>query len=119
MTQGQALLVRQTLSAIVCGFIILPLLRGWEYTVLVFSDRSTLYILLGAIFLTTSYLCYYRAILKIGATKAMALNITYTAWAIVFSLLLMNTIPSTKNILCSILILGGSLGASIGPVKAK
>jgi len=34
------------------------------------------------------YLFYYRAIDRLGASKAMALNITYTAWAIVFTAVL-------------------------------
>lgn len=113
ITQSQALLVRQTISAVVCGFIILPLLQGWKQTILVFPDKATLYILFGALFFTSSYLCYYRAILNIGATKAMTLNITYAAWSIVFSLLLMHIIPSVKSIICSILIVGGSLVASV------
>lgn len=114
ITQGQALFLRQMLSAVICGLVILPLLRGWERAIQVIPDSATLYILLGALFLTISYLCYYRAILSIGATKAMALNITYTVWAIVFSILLMHTIPDAKSVLCSILILAGALGASAG-----
>ena len=43
----------------------------------------------------------------------MALNITYTVWAIVFSLLLMHTVPDGRSVLCSMLILAGSLGASV------
>lgn len=113
ITQGQALFFRQLLSAAVCGVIILPLLGAWEHTIQVIPDGATVYILLGALFLTASYLCYYRAILSIGATKAMALNITYTVWAIVFSVLLMHTMPDVKSVLCSTLILGGSLGASV------
>ena len=39
----------------------------------------------AAFFATVSYLLYYRTIGKIGASRAMALNITYTAWALLFS----------------------------------
>ena len=35
------------------------------------------------------HMFYYRAIVRIGAAKAMALNITYTAWAIIFSVLIL------------------------------
>ncbi len=118
MTQEQALMVKQTLSAVVCGFIILPLIQGWKQAIGVFPDKATLYILVGSVFLTMSHLFYYRAILKIGATKAMALNITYTAWAIVFSLLLLSIVPNLKSVICSILIAGGSL-AAVSDKKSK
>ena len=36
-----------------------------------------------------SYLLYYKVISKLGASKAMALNITYTAWAIVFTVIIL------------------------------
>ena len=112
LTLGQALLLRQTVSAAACGGIILPLLRGWEETLSVLPDKATLYIFAGALFFTASYLCYYRAIVTVGAAKAMALNITYAAWSIVFSLLLLHLIPSIESVLCSVLIAGGSLAAS-------
>ena len=38
-------------------------------------------------FATASYLFYYRAITQIGASKSMALNITYSAWAVVFTVI--------------------------------
>lgn len=113
ISQSQALLLRQTLSAVFNGLVILPLLRGWKWTVSVFPDRSTVYILLGALLLTGSYLCYYKAITAIGATKAMALNITYTAWAFVFSTVLLNTASDIRSVLCGVAIVGGSLAASV------
>ena len=115
LTLRQVLLLRQTVSAVVCGGIILPLLRGWEETLSVLPDKATLYIFAGALFFTASYLCYYRAIVTVGAAKAMALNITYAAWSIVFSLLLLHLMPSARSIFCSVLIVGGSLAASASP----
>ncbi len=40
---------------------------------------------LAALFAAVSYLFYYKTIAKKGAAKAMALNITYTAWAMINS----------------------------------
>jgi len=113
LTMNQALLLRQTASAIVCGCIILPLLQGWNETIQVLPDKATVYIFIGALSFTASYLFYYRAIVSLGAAKAMALNITYTAWSIIFSLLLLRIVPSMKSVICSTLIVGGSLSASI------
>lgn len=84
-----ALLLRQTTSALVYGAILLPLLRGWGLTVSLFSPSggpAVSLILLAGLLGTASYLCYYKAISLIGASKAMALNITYAAWAVVFGI---------------------------------
>ena len=57
---------------------------------------------------------YYRAITKIGATKAMALNITYSAWSIVFALLLLGTLPTVTSVIFGIVLIGSSLIAANG-----
>lgn len=86
-----ALQIRQTTSAIVYGVVLLPVLKGWSFTVRLFT-AGTGWLLpvlaLAALFATTSYLCYYRSIARIGASKSMALNVTYAAWALVFTAIL-------------------------------
>ncbi|HAX53180.1 MAG TPA: EamA family transporter, partial [Lachnospiraceae bacterium] len=69
-------------------------------------------ILLSALFGTASYVCYYKAIATIGASKAMALNITYSAWAIIFSLILLHTVPDLKSIVCGVIIVISSVAAA-------
>ena len=86
-----ALQIRQTTSALVYGIVILPVLKGWGFTAQLFTGGSGwlfLTIALAALFATVSYLFYYKAIAAIGASKAMALNVSYSAWAIVFSVLI-------------------------------
>lgn len=86
-----ALQIRQTVSAVIYGIVILPILRGWSFTAGIFAHgniKSLLFVILAALFATISYLLYYKTIAKLGVAKAMGLNITYTAWAIVFSLLI-------------------------------
>lgn len=56
-----------------------------------------------------SYMCYYYAISKIGASKSMALNTTYAAWGIIFDAIIFHNIPSTLQIACGILIVIGAL----------
>ena len=58
-------------------------------------------------FATVSYLFYYKAIATIGASKAMALNVTYVAWAIFFSaVILADTSALTPStIICAIVVL--------------
>ena len=114
VSDEQALQIRQLTSAIFYGAVILPVISGWKFTVSLVPTTASAIILASALFGTASYLMYYRAINKIGAAKAVALNITYSAWAIVFALLLLGTMPDLKSILCGILIVGGSLVAANG-----
>ncbi|MCF0128488.1 MAG: DMT family transporter, partial [Pseudobutyrivibrio sp.] len=87
-----ALQIRQTTSAVVNGLIVLPLVKGWGFTAgLVRTEGSGILFLtiaFAALFATVSYLFYYRAISQIGASKAMALNVSYSAWAIVFTVVI-------------------------------
>ena len=101
-----ALQIRQTTSALVYGLVVLPLLGAWGFTADLFtSNTGWLFptIIGAAFFATLSYLCYYRAITKIGASKAMALNVTYVAWAIVFTVLLLRdtSVLTPVTILCA------------------
>ena len=104
-----ALQIRQTTSAIVYGVVILPLMKGWGFTVSLFRGSGWLMpvIVLAALFATASYLFYYRAITQIGAAKSMALNITYCAWAVVFSIVFLGKkeLLSPITILCTIAVL--------------
>lgn len=105
-----ALQIRQTTSAIVNGTIILPVLRGWGFTVNLFtSDTGWLLptIAIAAFFATISYLFYYKAIATIGASKAMALNVSYSAWAIIFTVLILRdmSVLTPITIICTVVVL--------------
>ena len=92
MPGSVALQIRQTTSALVLGAVLLPLLRGWRFTAGLFRTENTktlLLLALAALCATVSYLFYYKAIAKIGASKAMALDVSYAAWAIVFTVLIL------------------------------
>lgn len=105
-----ALQIRQTTSALVYGIIILPVLKGWGFTVSLFSgDTGWLVpvIVIAAFFATVSYLCYYRAIAAIGASKSMALNVTYAAWAIVFTVIILRdtSVLTPITVICSLIVI--------------
>lgn len=76
-----ALQIRQTTSAIVYGVIILPIINGWPVVISLFTNAKAeevvLVIALAGLFATISYLFYYKAISKIGPSKAMALDVTW------------------------------------------
>ncbi|MBO5207497.1 MAG: DMT family transporter [Clostridia bacterium] len=105
-----ALWARQTTSALVYGALIIPILGGVRFTASLFVGEgiATLpTVALAALFATLSYLCYYRAIASLGAARAMALNITYTAWAIVFTVLILRdtSVLNPTTLLCALVVL--------------
>jgi drug/metabolite transporter (DMT)-like permease len=104
-----ALQIRQTVSAITYGVVILPVINGWGFTVDLFKGTGWLLptIAIAGLFATVSYLFYYKAIAKIGASKAMALNVTYTAWAILFTVVILRdtSVLTRSTILCSLVVL--------------
>lgn len=105
-----ALQIRQTTSALVYGIIILPVLKGWGFTMSLFNGgtgRLLFMIAFAAFFATVSYLFYYKAIATIGASKAMALNVSYSAWAIVFTVLILRdtSVLTPVTILCAIIVI--------------
>lgn len=112
VSDEQALQIRQLTSAIFYGVVILTVLRGWEFTLSLIPTQATWIIALSALFGTASYICYYRAITIIGASKTMALNITYSAWSVLFALLLLHTLPDLWSILWGVVIVVGSLVAA-------
>jgi len=104
-----ALGIRQAISALLYGVIILPLLGGWSMTAdLVIRGEGKLLgtIALAALCATVSYLLYYKTIGRLGASKAMALNITYTAWAILFTVVLLRdlSVLNPTTLVCSAVI---------------
>ena len=109
VTDELALQIRQTTSALAYGIVILPVLKGWGFTVELFSGTGWLIptIAIAALFATASYLFYYKAISQIGASKSMALNITYSAWAVVFSIIFLkdSNLLNPVTIICTVLVL--------------
>ena len=105
-----ALQIRQTTSACVYGIIILPILRGWGFTISLFTGHTGWLlptIVIAAFFATLSYLCYYKAISRIGASKSMALNVTYGAWAIFFTVVILRdtSVLTPMTILCALVVI--------------
>lgn len=112
ITPEQSLQVRQLTSAITYGFLIIPVVKGISFTMGVLSTTATVMILLTALAGTTSYVFYYKGIHKIGATKAMSLNITYSAWSIIFGIILLGNSVDFKSVICCIMIMIGSTMAA-------
>ena len=69
---SHVLLVRQTVSAVIYGALLLPLLRGVKFTadLATASPSVVIVIAAAAFFATVSYLYYYKAIASVGASRA-------------------------------------------------
>lgn len=107
-----ALQIRETTSALVYGIVVLPLFGAWGFTASAAPSLATGVIALSALAGTASYLFYYKGISLIGAAKAMALNISYSAWAVVFGFVLQGTVPTTATVFFCVLILAGTVLAA-------
>ena len=110
VTDEIALQIRQTTSAVVYAVVIVPFMKGWGFTVALFTGGTGWLIptiAFAALFATVSYLFYYRAIAQIGASKAMALNVSYAAWAVVFTVLLLRdtSVLNPVTIICGLVVL--------------
>jgi len=113
-----ALTVRQSVSALIYGMLIMPSMGGWRFTSgLIGEGFAGLIgvIALAALCASVSYLFYYKTIAKLGAARAMALNITYTAWAIAFTVILYRDpgILEPRTLICAaVVVICGILAAT-------
>ncbi|WEV75644.1 DMT family transporter [Bifidobacterium sp. ESL0800] len=112
VSNDTALQIRETTSAIAYALIALPLFGAWKFTAHAIPHLPTAVILLAALAGTASYLCYYKSIEVIGAARAMALNISYSAWAIIFGFVLQDAKPNVATIILCLLILVGTILAA-------
>lgn len=109
-----ALQIRQLASSIAYGIVLIPILKGGRLALETLSHGFTLDILIiMALCGAVSYFCYYGAIHQIGASKAMALNVGYAVWAMLFAFIIQGTPITFKMVICAILVIVGSLMVSI------
>lgn len=107
-----AIQIRESASAVVYALVVLPLFGAWEFTIGAAPSVATGVVALSALAGAASYLFYYKGIARIGAARAMALNVSYSAWAVAFGFLLQGTVPSVATLLCCAIILGGTILAA-------
>lgn len=107
-----ALQIRETTSALVYGVVVLPAFGAWAFTASSFATLATGIVALAGLAGAVSYLFYYKGISKIGAAKCMALNISYSAWAVLFGLVLLGSVPTPLSIACCVAILCGTVLAA-------
>ena len=112
MDDETALQIRETSSALVYAVVVVPVFGAWAFTASSIPSLATGVVALSALAGAASYLFYYRGIAKIGAARAMALNISYSAWAVVFAFVLQGSVPTMLSVLCCVVILVGTILAA-------
>jgi drug/metabolite transporter (DMT)-like permease len=105
-----ALQVRQLTSATVYLFIILPLAGGYMFISQAMTDVSIWWVFpVAALVGATSSLCWYRAMNMTGVSRAMALNVTYSLWGILFSAIFTEVQITTNIIFGALFITTGMI----------
>lgn len=105
-----ALGIRQATSWVTYAVVIFPFLGAYSALPDLFSNSNVMLATAGvALAGSASYLCYYKAISMLGPVRAMALNITYSAWAIILGVLVFNQVISLWLLIPCVLIIVGSL----------
>lgn len=110
--EDSALQIRESTSALVYLLVVAPIAGVLGFGIRAIPTLGTGVIALAALAGTASYLFYYTAINTVGASRGMALNISYSAWAVIFALLLIGTVPSVLQIVCCLVILVGTVLAA-------
>lgn len=107
-----ALQIRETASALVYALVVLPLFGAWGFTLSAAPSAATGIVALSGLAGAASYLFYYKGISRIGAARAMALNVSYSAWAVAFGFILQGSMPSVSSVICCFVILAGTILAA-------
>lgn len=108
-----ALQIRETTSALIYVLVVAPIFGIVGFTWHAVATPAMGVVAVAALAGTVSYLFYYKAIDTIGASRGMALNISYSAWAIVFGLVLMGAVPGVLEVVsCVVILVGTVLAAS-------
>ena len=111
-----ALNIRQLVSGAAYLAIILPLLGGWLVLEEALVTPSSL-IILGASGLgAASYMLWYRSMTMTGVSRAMALNVTYALWGILFSALFTDT-PITLTLTMGAVVITVGMLLVVGNIR--
>ncbi|MBE6470020.1 MAG: DMT family transporter [Coriobacteriaceae bacterium] len=112
MNNETALQIRETVSSIAYALVVIPLFGGWGFAARAFATPATALVAAAGLAGVSSYLFYYKGISVIGPAKAMALNISYSAWAVIFGVILLGNSLDPLPLVCCAAILVGTIGAA-------
>ncbi|WP_446470090.1 DMT family transporter [Xenorhabdus stockiae] len=115
-----AYFIRQLSSSL--GYFILIIATIYSFPdikSIFFNINLSILLLTTSLAATISYLFYYRAIERLRPIRAMALNITYSIWAVIFSYLIMGESISINLLIICIGIALGSFLTAVNPHDFK
>lgn len=107
-----ALQIRQVTSGLAYLLVVAPLAGALGLAGQVLRSPAAGVVALAALAGTVSYLFYYKALGTIGAARGMALNISYSAWAVVFALVLQGAVPTVTQVVGCVVLLAGTVLAA-------
>ncbi len=115
-----AMAVRELFSAMLFAVVVLAVPSGASTTMTVMLARDLYLPIIVAGFIGGySFAAWYHSIRKIGVAKAMALNITYAMWGIVFAWLFQDARTSLLAVTgCVIVTIGATLTIMSGELPA-
>lgn len=110
--ESMVLFVRQTTSMCVTGLAVLSCIALLHTTYQLAGTLFISYIPIASVFGTLSYLFYYRSLKRVGASRTMVLNSSYSAFSIIISYMVLGIVPSLYSIVLGcIIVIGGIISA--------
>ena len=106
-----ALWIRQSSSAVVSAMIVGGFMLGGLSIDTVgdlILDKAN-WLVIAATCGALSYMFYYKSISNIGASRAMAVNSSYSGFAILINVLVWGIVPTYQEIILGVLIVGGGI----------
>ena len=100
----------------VMSLLVLPEAGGIAVLGGVLSSKGLFFIILAGCIGSFSYFCWYSAMNMTGVSRAMALNISYSLWGILFSFLFTDVVI-TRNLLVGALVIFIGMFLVIGNPK--
>ncbi|QAT39912.1 DMT family transporter [Clostridium sp. JN-9] len=110
-----AISVRQSASFIMYLIFVLPFIGGFGMFFKAFTAPSIIIFAITGVICGVSYITWYLGLSMTGVGRAMALNITYSIWAIIFDGILHGFHFSTNLIIGCLIIVFGAILVSGNP----
>lgn len=104
-----ALNIRQFVSGAFYLLVVLPLVGGWPVLARAIVSPGGAVIAAASVIGAGSYLLWYRAMNRTGVSRAMAVNVTYALWGVVFSALFTGAAITAGVWLGAAAIVGGMM----------
>lgn len=109
--------IRQTVSGLVSGFVILPIIGAvglLKATVL--AGTPILWFSIAGLCAAISFLTWYKSNCMVGCAVGMSLNMTYVFWGVLLSILFLGSAVTPTIVVGSIVIFIGAVLVSMNPM---